>query len=156
MVTESEELKSDVDEESGEVEESASSGSELEEDTEEPSSFDSEDTEEDVSSGDSGTQENISSGDAFEGDVSDNSSPGSVDKPSVSSGDIPRQVVLEQLSESNPELAILIQDLYTVEYQKMELLSDIEEQNSAVISILLIFMVVGLLHYLYRFFKIFF
>lgn len=69
---------------------------------------------------------------------------------SVSSGDL---LLVEY---NNPELMELLQSVQETESLLLESSTRIELQNEAVISILLIMVVVGMLHYIYRFFRLFF
>lgn len=84
----------------------------------------------------------VSEGDVSEGDLSVVDVTGG----DSSSGDV-------SVGDVTPDPSYV----YIVETQQLQLQSSqrIESQNEALISILLIIVVVGLLHYIYKFFRIF-
>lgn len=109
-----------------------------------------------VSSGDAGgsVRVPVSSGDAATPGIS------APEKPTVSDGDVVRPVRdtavnTNSASVDHSGLEDLFADLQETETAQLESLIRIEAQNEAVISILLIILVVGLLHYIYRFLKMF-
>ena len=126
----SEDSESEEVEESGEDEELEESGSSSEES--------------DVSGGDSGFSEStVSSGDP-------------VSSGDTSSGNVVTPGSALYSDTDNPELTELFVSFQETQSLLLESSQRIESQLEAVISIFLIILVVGLLHYIYRFFKLFF
>ena len=105
----------------------------------------------DVSGGD-GPGVEVSSGDAPVVDISVGDVSGGDYPPGNT---LPDQIVKEVILD-NPDVLNLLCSIYETEQLKLESSLKIEAQNEAVISILLIILVVGMLHYIYRFFKLFF
>jgi cobalamin biosynthesis Mg chelatase CobN len=90
-----------------------------------------------------------------ESSVSDGDSSSSGETPS-SSGQTVKETTVSYEFSDNPELAEILAAIHETQTLQLESSNRIESQNEAVISILLIILVVGLLHYIYRFFKLFF
>ncbi len=105
-----------------------------------------------VSDGDAASSEEVSSGDAVSsGDVvsAGDVVPGS----NVPAGNPLSGYVVTESGADSPEFLQSVQETQALLLQSSQ---RIELQNEAVISILLIFLIVGLLSYIYRFFKLFF
>ena len=97
----------------------------------------------------------VSSGDAIS---SDSDSELSDDTPAESerSGSGSTYVVYTGSSEYEAELLALLQDVKEIQAEILVSEQRQELQFEACISILMIFMIVGLLNYIYKFFKMFF
>lgn len=97
----------------------------------------------------------VSSGDALSGE---SDSELSLDTP-VDSGDTGTDspsAVYTGSPENEAELLTLLQEVKETQAQVLVSTQRLELQFEACISILLIFLVVGLLNYIYKFFKMFF
>lgn len=108
-------------------------------------------SEADVSGGEVPSSEDVvSSGDAVS---SGNVSPA---KDIVSSGDVVSPVYEIIEVDADADSLEFLQSVQEIQVLLLESSQRIELQNEAVISILLIFLIVGLLSYVYRFFRLFF
>ncbi len=105
-----------------------------------------------VSVGDAASSEEVSSGDAV--------SPGDAVSAgdAIPGGNVPAGNPLSGyvVTESGADSPEFLQSVQETQALLLESSQRIEVQNEAVISILLIFLIVGLLSYIYRFFKQFF
>lgn len=157
VVLESEELESavpgsDDPAESDVTSESESSASDgLDASLESDSAVASSVPETEVSDGDAAFSEEVSSGDAVSAE--DAVSAGDA----VPGGSVPAGNPLSGVvTESDADSLEFLQSVQETQTLLLESSQRIEVQNEAVISILLIFLIVGLCSYSYRFFKLFF